>query len=130
MSEHTPLKLEAIENRIICRMPDKRGRRMPHDIITVVGHTGAPDPGGRKGWSSYSEEREANARRIVALWNMAHDLGLSTEAIEAGIVGEMREALRATVAPHDPHGSPQSGCVACDANEKVRAVLSKLEPGR
>ena len=32
----------------------------------------------------FKAEAEANARRIVALWNAAAELGLSTEAIEGG----------------------------------------------
>jgi len=35
-----------------------------------------------------------NAKRVYALWNMAHDLNLSTEAIEGGIVQEMVEKVR------------------------------------
>lgn len=32
------------------------------------------------------DERFANAARIVALWNAAEELGLTTEAIEAGAI--------------------------------------------
>lgn len=38
-------------------------------------------------------EQEANARRIVALWNMADRLNLSTEFIEDGGVEEMAEFI-------------------------------------
>ena len=33
-----------------------------------------------------------DARRVAALWNMAHELGLSTEDIEAGCVQKLVEA--------------------------------------
>lgn len=33
------------------------------------------------------------ARRIVALWNAADELGLTTEAIEAGVIQRLRVAL-------------------------------------
>jgi len=42
-------------------------------------------------------DMDANARRIAALWNMAHELGLSTEAIEAGCVGDLVSACRSLV---------------------------------
>lgn len=72
------------------------------------------------------------ADRILALWNMAHDLGLTTAQIEAGIVGEMREALRLVglgLFPADPN--PLKLALDRDrARKAVEAVLSKLEPGR
>jgi hypothetical protein len=41
----------------------------------------------------YAEE-VANARRIVALWNAAHDMGLTTEAVEAGAIQGLLAAVR------------------------------------
>lgn len=44
--------------------------------------------------SHFPEHAEGNARYLVAAWNAAHDGGLSTEALEAGVVKELVEALR------------------------------------
>jgi hypothetical protein len=39
-------------------------------------------------------DRHANARRIAALWNAANRMGLSTEAIEEGVLSDLLEALK------------------------------------
>ena len=36
---------------------------------------------------------EGNARRLLALWNMAEELGLTTEAIEKGVIQDSYHAL-------------------------------------
>jgi len=40
------------------------------------------------------EPQQANARRIVALWNAAEELGLTTEAIEAGAIWYLAEGCK------------------------------------
>ena len=51
---------------------------------------------------------EGNARRIAALWNMAERLGLSTEAIEGGVIDDMlnmlTDAQRAIAEREGGHG--------------------------
>ena len=37
--------------------------------------------------------KEANARRLAALWNAAESLGLSTSAIESGVIEDMLKML-------------------------------------
>ena len=39
-----------------------------------------------KNYTITKEEHEDNARRLLALWNMAEELGLATEEIESGNV--------------------------------------------
>jgi len=47
------------------------------------------------GLESGNEVAAANARRIAATWNACEEAGLSTEALESGVVREMVEALEA-----------------------------------
>ena len=58
-----------------------------------------------KNYTITKEEHEDNARRLLALWNMAEELGLATEEIESGNVEtklkaapDMLEALKEVVA--------------------------------
>lgn len=54
------------------------------------------DENGRKVGTVWGRESERalTADRIVCAWNAAHDAGLSTEVLEAGVVERMIEALR------------------------------------
>jgi len=81
---------------------------------------------------------EGEARRIVACWNATATI--PTEALEAGVVGEMKEALKLAEKAFlsDPPHGPQKSIVGDDtiyhldggtlghALDKVRAILTKV----
>lgn len=66
-----------------------------------------------------------DARRLVAVWNAAHDAGLSTESLEQGVVEELlravdmaETALAPVMANHECGDRPPSGarcgeCIGC-----------------
>ena len=70
-----------------------------------------------KNYTITKEEHEDNARRLLALWNMAEELGLATEEIESGNVEtklkaapDMLEALEEVMGELDVEGLP---CPLC-----------------
>jgi len=88
-------------------------------------------------WGDYCDDAGLDisipdAKRIQALWNMAHDLNLSTEAIEGGIVQEMVSALKSCAVEIDtlydiymPEMRPKASM-----GQHIGTLLSKIErPG-
>lgn len=73
------------------------------------------------------EQRVANARRIAALWNMAEDLGLSTEAIEAGAIRDLYEACKTILASAHWHHRDEHFIVSKPAFDAMVAALAKAE---
>jgi len=76
-----------------------------------------------------SHVRKENARRALALFRMAHDLNLSTEAIEGGIVQEMVSALKSCAVEIDtlydiymPEMRPKTSM-----GQHIGTILSKIE---
>ena len=59
-------------------------------------------------------------RRIMAAWNACE--GISTEALEAGIVNDMLEALREVVSEYD---NPDNGRYLRWAVDEARAAIAK-----
>ena len=75
-------------------------------------------------------EAEANARRIVASVNST--AGISVEALEAGVIGELVEALDGLIDDepcwHDHHGYCQSHFITAPCEMAVaRATLAKVK---
>lgn len=78
------------------------------------------------------DEQKANMRRFAAAWNAAHDAGLSTEALEQGVVREALDAIAAVV-PYLlcrcdegwPDLTPASATHHTNALDGLRAVLAK-----
>lgn len=66
------------------------------------------------------EELHANARHLAAAWNAAHDAGLSTEALEAGMVEQMVALLKLEDA------SPGFRTTLV----KIRAILAMIGEGK
>lgn len=78
MSEHTKGKLEVIPGDSLLSIKFEDGPRL--------GQIGfAPY------WEKFSAEDAANARRLAAAWNALS--GLSTDEIEAGLIGDVRAVL-------------------------------------
>lgn len=70
--------------------PDVRaasGRAVAHTWMVC-----ASTPKTAQGYTNRQDEDRANARRIVAAWNACD--GISTEALEAGAVADLLEALK------------------------------------
>ena len=72
VSEETPAGTECFYN--------------PDLYLEIVGYGTIGEIGGGQ-----PDERRANARRIVAAWNACE--GLSTEALESGVVRELADVL-------------------------------------
>ena len=64
---------------------------------------------------------EANARRICAAWNACE--GIPTEALEAGVVRDMLEALQLLLQVQD--GLPMTGTEATRRAEMARAAIAR-----
>ena len=73
---------------------------------------------------AWEKETEANARRIVAAVNACE--GLSTEALELGIVAELRDALQAASDWIDT----QTFVPRTDIQARVRAAIVKAASDR
>lgn len=75
----------------------------------------------------FAEEWSANARRLVACWNAAHDAGLSTEALEAGVVKKMAQAIFEIALVYPDRLSLEEAREAISSiGNLARAVLAKL----
>ena len=80
------------------------------------------------GLENGKEVAAANARRIAATWNACEEAGLSTAALEAGVVRELVEAadryLRAMT--RDTDDDPYCWAEEEFAEAWLREVLSKV----
>lgn len=77
--------------------------------------------------SGGAAEKEANARRLVACWNAAHDAGLSTEALEARVVKKMAQAIFEIALVYPDRLSLEEAREAISSiGNLARAVLAKL----
>jgi len=81
---HTKGKV-AVDSRETLMIRDDAG-----GLIAILTHLKGPcGLGGRRN----DQEVEDNARRLAALWNAAEELGLTTEAIEKGVIQDSYHAL-------------------------------------
>lgn len=71
------------------------------------------------------DESGANARRVVACWNAAHEAGLSTEALEAGVVKDALAACEAVDAHLKTAFPPYA--LGESPYDLIRAVLTKAK---
>jgi hypothetical protein len=115
--------------------PEPWHYEMDYSVTTIF----APDPAGQNpyyvaeidgqdvGRFATREQHEANARRLVAAVNACR--GLSTEALEQGVVAELLEALQAQqMAEYDPEASRRKGYF--DRARELRcAALAKAASG-
>lgn len=88
------------------------------------------DPNMRVAFMSNSPRARTNARRIVALWNAAEELGLTTEAIEAGAIQSTvwaaeaaQEVLMACVVPA---GGCDDADVLASTKEQLAVALAPI----
>ena len=86
MSGHT--------NGLLHRPPHSRRSREPSDynVASISGRSVCSTGGYSDNNPETYDENKANARRICAAWNACE--GIPTEALEAGVVKDMLEALR------------------------------------
>lgn len=97
---------------------------LQHVAIALL-HTTADAPS-----DDMLEECKANARRIVAAWNACD--GISTEALEAGAVADLLEALKDGLAALEAgcryiegEGSDEEAKNASAAIDAMRAAIAK-----
>jgi len=111
--EHTsgPWEYRPIEGQAMARIYDASGSVM---VAVCIPKFYSPERD--------DEQAEANARRIVAACNAAHDAGLTTEALESGVVKDMLEALRLALECLDRDGA---GSAASVLNTHARAAVAK-----
>lgn len=79
-------------------------------------------------------------RRVAAAWNAAHDAGLSTETLEAGVVKELIKASRAALlclrssafnlSESKSQNSKRSARIYGDVARELEAVLAMIGEGK
>ncbi len=85
----------------------------------------ALDDGERVAHVSLRRECEADARRLVACWNACE--GISTEALEAGVVGNLCSELSALAEQYETwHDLGDAAAEPPDTGD-ARALLKQLE---
>jgi hypothetical protein len=88
---------------------------LPFELILI-----APDK-----YIFTTPERD-NARRILALWNTC--TGIPTEALEAGVIQDMKDALEDALDKiNSEYCSHQDGIGTCSFCERASKALAKLE---
>lgn len=130
MVEHTkgPVALETVKTSVgVCHKIGQWPTGMEHRPIT---YACIYDDGTSK-WrvlddGTLDTELLANARRIVALWNAAHGLGLTTEAVEAGALDDLLVCARAALRELSPESCAGMSDTEEEAFGRVESVLSKL----
>ena len=80
------------------------------------------------GLENGKEVAAANARRIAATWNACEEAGLSTAALESGVVRELIEAATRYLAATTRESDDDPNCWADEefAEARLREVLAKV----
>lgn len=102
-AQHTPGLWEVIDSyrvdgdkRIWINAPANGNRTFDQPVCNLYEDSTPSDAVYTGGWESRFDNAEANASRIVAAVNACE--GISTEALEGGVVSELLEALEASAA--------------------------------